>query len=159
MRNWHPLSKLITVVGIIGLSLSWWLEKAEVQKPEMADSQKMKNIRIIRETKPRPLEARKLPSIELFQNIVERPLFASTRRPPPIEHESELDGDSESVFHAYFIGSIEWPYGRRALFSNAQGLHSAAVGDEIDGWTLMELEQRRVILSLNNEKIELSIFK
>jgi len=107
----------------------------------------------------RDIVPRDLPPLDAFTAVVERPLFASTRRPPPKIESSEASMEPALLFRGHFVGSIETSDGLRALFSNGGKLQSVALGEEIQGWTAIEMNRRRLLLTSDNRVIEFMLFR
>lgn len=58
-----------------------------------------------------------------------------------------------------FIGSIEEDGRLRALVSDGFNVRAIAAGERIDGWAVLEVEPRRIMLDLDGEQLELAIFE
>ena len=114
------------------------------------------------------LFARALPSIEAFSGMLERPLFSSTRRPAVVAPELALmDVPSAAVEPAAglrppairFIGSVEENGAVRAFVGDGLDVQALATGDEIEGWRVVSIEPRRLLLGLDDERYELKILE
>ena len=180
MRSWHPLSKLTIVIGLGVLAVVWWLDQGwpgdtRVAVPSSADDTTPAVLAAARAPAPAPASSgdpdqgsRALPPVDVFASMVDRPLFAPARRPiePEIEvAELELspwtvEPAAAPVYPAVsFIGSIE-EHGRiRALLGDGANVRGVALGDTVDGWTVLDIDARRLKLGSNGEILELTILE
>lgn len=95
-----------------------------------------------------------LPSEDLVGEIVERPLFSATRRPPsPTTLERpEPDTASDETLALELIGTILVGDVHIALLQHpTEGLLRRRPGESIGGWTLVNVEKHRVSLESENE--------
>lgn len=176
VQPWHPLTKLVAVLG--GLALAWlWWTGDEIQTG-MASDDPAGTVPVaraepvilaeVRAAQDGALFARALPSIEAFNGMLERPLFSSTRRPPV--HASELAPMGEPAAPIEpaagpqppgirFIGSVEEKGAVRAFVGDGLDVRALAAGDEIEGWRVVSIEPRRLVLGLDDERYELKILE
>jgi hypothetical protein len=85
-----------------------------------------------------------LPPLASYAAIVERPLFAPTRRPPP--GASAVQGPSiESRYR--LVGIVATGPKRKAFVAEGAQRREIAQGDTLDGYTVSEIGQDRVKLS------------
>ena len=180
MRNWHPLSKLTIVIGLGALTVVWWLEQgwpgdARVAEAVPSSANHAKPavlpagpVPVPASSADRDLDSRPLPPVDAFASMVDRPLFAPARRPVDPEIEvAELDLTPWTVEPAAapvypavsFIGSIEENGRVRALLGDGANVRGVALGDTVDGWTVDDIDARRLKLSLNGEILELTILE
>ena len=84
-----------------------------------------------------------LPPLTTFVAIVERPLFAPSRRPPP--GAAAIGPSIESRYR--LLGIVGSGPKKKAFI--AEGAHRSEIteGDTLDGWTVKEIAQDRVLLS------------
>lgn len=84
-----------------------------------------------------------LPPLATFVAIVERPLFAPSRRPPP-----GISAIGPSIESRYRLLGIVGSGPKKKAFL-AEGAHRGEIaeGDTLDGWTVKEIAQDRVLLS------------
>jgi hypothetical protein len=85
-----------------------------------------------------------LPPLVDFAAIVDRPLFAPSRRPNP------PDGTLAAAGLRYrLIGIVAAGKDRHALLADPSGPRRIEIGEgaALDGWTVEQIEQDRVILS------------
>lgn len=176
MQTWHPITKLVAVFGVLALAWLWWT--GDEAQTGMASDDPAGTVPVVQsetvavaEVRPaadRALFARALPSIEAFSGMLERPLFSATRRPPLAEPEvAVMDTPSMPIEPAAgprqpnvrFIGSVEEAGTVRAFVGNGLEVRSLATGDEIDGWRVLSIEPRRMVLGLDDERYELKILE
>jgi hypothetical protein len=93
-----------------------------------------------------------------YSEIVERPLFVQTRRPPP-EAEVAQAAAPNPPGNYRLEGTALTPVGRVAVVRNTRtsALHRLAVGDEVDGWQLEEVEPGQAALSQGPRKLQLEL--
>ncbi len=88
-----------------------------------------------------------MPPLEVYSEIVARPLFSPLRRPPPPE---KVDSETGDVKPSLFVltGVIISAGGRMALLrrANVAGIIQISEGQEIDGWRVEAIKPDRVIL-------------
>lgn len=81
-----------------------------------------------------------LPGLAAYAAIVERPLFVPSRRPPP--------GVTSSIEGRYrLLGIVGAGAKRRAFVADGTRRIEVGEGDAIDGWTVKEIAQDRVLLT------------
>jgi hypothetical protein len=182
VRSWHPLSKIVIVLGIAGVAVAWLtdgdgpVESSPVPTRTAAaqgtgDGAAQGNgIELAPDggAAPRPLVARTLPAEASLAAMVERPLFAPDRRPydpevevamlPPPEP-AEVTADAPAPPAVRFIGSIVEDGGVRALVGDGFNVQSVTMGEEIEGWSVLEIEARRLILGFDDARLELTILE
>jgi type II secretory pathway component PulC len=81
-----------------------------------------------------------LPGLAAYAAIVERPLFVPSRRPPP-DVTSSIEGRYR------LLGIVGAGAKRRAFVADGTRRIEVGEGDAIDGWTVKEIEQDRVLLT------------
>lgn len=114
-----------------------------------------------------PPRSRTLPSVETFDSMVQRPLFASDRRPfdPTIESTSmPVDWEPAPAAgpeapHVTFIGSIEENGVVRAFLSDGYAVRGVGLGQEVDGWSVVAIDTRRLVLAHDDQRLELTILE
>jgi hypothetical protein len=114
------------------------------------------------------LFARALPSIEAFSGMLERPLFSATRRPSRVVPVLAVMGEPSAFVEPAagprppsirFIGSAEEAGTVRAFVGDGLDVRALATGDEIEGWRVMSIEPRRLVLGFDDERFELKILE
>lgn len=98
-----------------------------------------------------------LPPIAAFSEIVERPVFSPTRRPP-----SDFEPEPEAVDAApsrsepldvIVVGIITGPRELALLrLRSGDRLLPMAEGDELSGWTLVEIEPFRLVFRREDDE-------
>ena len=178
VRNWHPLSKLTIVIGLGALVVVWWLDhgwpgdaRVAVAVPSSAHEATPAVLSagpVPASSGNRDLGSRALPPVDAFASMIDRPLFAPARRPidPEIEvAELELspwtvEPAAAPVYPAVsFIGSIEENGRVRALLGDGANVRGVALGDTVDGWTVLDIDARRLKLGAEGEILELTILE
>lgn len=84
-------------------------------------------------------------ALEDFSEILERPVFTASRRPP---ERREQAGEPAQPLSVVISGILITPESRMALMSPVkdQKARRLRVGDTIQGWRVVGIEQRRVII-------------
>jgi hypothetical protein len=97
-----------------------------------------------------------LPPLESFSAITDRPLFTQSRRPPAIQASTASVGTAASFVLAGIIISHE---SREALIIHGKPpiMSHLQEGQAIDGWTVMAIDQDRVILGNGEARYELKL--
>jgi len=174
VRNWHPLSKLSVLLGLAGLGVLWLTDhevasgtdRVAVVPTSLAASGATAGL-----VEP-PLAAvprsRSLPAVDAFAAMVERPLFASDRRPfdptvespymPPVDWEPAPAAGPEAP-HVTFIGSIEENGVVRAFLSDGYAVRGVGLGQDVDGWAVVAIDTRRLVLAHDEQRLELTILE
>lgn len=96
-----------------------------------------------------------LPDIDHYAVIAERPLFVSDRRPPSGETESEAPEEEPPAKLEYDLTAVVMsPEGKTALLQKPgeKKVERALEGDLLDGWTLTQILEDRVVLERQGEK-------
>ncbi len=123
--------------------------------------------------KPQDYKADELPEIELtkqseesYVDLVDRPLFIKGRRPvdEPIPETAQVASKSES-FDWQLTGVYSTKKTVSALFSRSKSkvakdnYRKITVGDDIDGWKLIEINKDRAVLKQGSSEKELLLRK
>jgi len=97
-----------------------------------------------------------MPPLETYAEVTARPLFFPTRRPAPLQAATADRVDAQSLI---LVGVILAENGNAALIArvNLPGARRVAVGEEIEGWTLAEIDADRVVLRNGNTHAELRL--
>ncbi|MCB1885005.1 MAG: hypothetical protein KDG89_13570 [Geminicoccaceae bacterium] len=169
MAGWHPVTKAAVALGVVGVPVLL-LTQGGGDAPPVAAA------RVPQEGRAPPadrmdvslsVELGMLPPIEAFKAVVERPLFAPTRRPyeapapvtvAAVPDEPAADGRQEPGI--VFVGTVRRGNGVLALANEeATGaIVSLAVGDEVNGWQVLSIEDRTMELGQAGERRKLAIF-
>jgi hypothetical protein len=86
-----------------------------------------------------------LQPLATYAAIVERPLFAPSRRPPPGAPAAGLGPSIESRYR--LIGIVGAGAKRNAFIADGARRTQIAEGDTLDGWTVKKIDQDRVLLT------------
>lgn len=104
--------------------------------------------------------------IEQFQDVVQRPLFASTRRPPPppspVEPEPIVVAEPEPVEEREYtlVGVMVTPDATTALLRNDLGsISRVRVGEKVDDWQLEEVNDDNVVLRQGNRVKDIPLLR
>lgn len=86
------------------------------------------------------------PDISAFSEIVERPLFARSRRPAPPDAEPAAQSARVEAFD--LVGVISSPAGRVALLRKRQSedVLRGLEGQEVGGWKIREIKPTEIVL-------------
>lgn len=93
-----------------------------------------------------------------YGEIVERPLFAQTRRPPP-EPEPQQRVAKRPTGNLKLEGTALAPGGQVAVLRNTRTsrLHRVLIGQRVDGWQLDQVGPGHVALSQGVQKLKLAL--
>lgn len=172
---------MTVVIGLGGLALVWWLDHGSPGDARQAVAVQSSSgatvpapavqrtpISSLWGTSEADRDIRRLPPVDDFASMVDRPLFAPARRPvdpepavadlelPPTMVEPAAPPDQPSVS---FIGSIEEDGQVRALLGNGSNVRGVGLGEEVEGWTVLDIEPRRLTLGLDEEVLQLTILE
>jgi hypothetical protein len=85
-------------------------------------------------------------------------LRRATASAEPVEWQPAPEaGPSAPAFR--FIGSIEENGSIRALVSDGYAVRALGGGEEVDGWTVVAIDGRRLVLAHGDERLELTILQ
>ena len=87
-----------------------------------------------------------VPDREAFSEIIERPLFSQSRRPPP--EAGDQDPDNPALLNFHLVGVIVSTQSRVALIRpTTEGpLLRKTIGEDLDGWEISEINSSTVII-------------
>lgn len=126
--------------GIIGLEWAQWDGSAALPERPPATA-----------AAPSAPSSVALPPLATFAEVLSRPLFAPTRRPP-------ADGPAETVSTSMtLVAILIAPRGSHALVRHGTPaqLDRVVEGQTVDGWTIGEIKFDRVVLHRGGETLEL----
>lgn len=112
----------------------------------------------IRTVRPATLEA---PAFDSLAIIVERPLFTATRRPAPdieptpVAATAAKPPDKSLILGRYKLTGIVVSPGLRMVLVTEPGSRrttAVALGAELDGWLVSEVEQHLIVLESNGRR-------
>ena len=164
LTSWHWSTKLMVTVGAIAILPIWLFESkrdAELGAENILSVQhsidSLDEVRASSEIGDEPL--RNLPPLETFSAMVDRPLFSSARRKAESDIVAEdAQRPEPTIFPLLrFVGTIDKGQKIEALTDGPQGLRVLSVGDHFDGWQVVVVEARRMVLVRQNEHLDLQI--
>lgn len=99
-----------------------------------------------------------LGSLDAYDSIIERPLFAISRSVLPEETE-QVEQQEQKLPDLLLIGVIITPEGKSALLRNKKTneMLSIKAGEEIKGWALSEIDHKKIVLQRDTRRIELEL--
>jgi hypothetical protein len=103
------------------------------------------------------------PALESYDEMVARPLFLQSRRPPSEEDQEEAPAapaEPKTPLNAKLMGVILTPSGKIALLVDEKGKYKRGRKNTlIDGWKLVEIKEDRVTLEQGGEQKDLPLLK
>jgi len=178
VKDWHPISKLMVLGGV--LAIGYVLVTDGDEKPPVAVAasaepdlpEAPRRLADIPDLPTVPPAIFALRPIGEFTAMVDRPLFSPRRRPSePVLVALEPEVRDEVAPQAgpvgpldpsiAFVGSIRRGGESMALITRDGGLVIEAIhaGDDIDGWTVMTIDDRALELGYEDQRYKLEIFK
>jgi hypothetical protein len=104
-----------------------------------------------------------VPPLDDYEEIVERPLFMDTRRPPPDEPEPVAEEEPQQQDEELtLIGVMVMPNAQYALVEvdDKQGkIARLRVGQEANGWKLEAVHANRIVMIKGDSKKELPLIR
>jgi general secretion pathway protein N len=172
MQRWHPATRLLVGVAILALPYLAWTSFAETPAPAVgavAPPQDGDPPQPDHEPAEEPLIQR-LPPLERFAAIVERPLFSPTRRPEPVGTPPPADdGAADPVPVATgpdepgirFVGTVGQGGSMTAVVIRADSGDALrlATGDTIEGWEVAEVTTSELVLRREERRLVLTILQ
>ncbi len=101
-----------------------------------------------------------LPTLAVFREMTDRPLFFVSRRPPPPPQETvEAEVKPPPVPQVALAGTLVSPDGRLALLKmlERQAMVRLREGQDIGGWTVHQVLADRVVLRLDDRRHEVRL--
>ena len=175
MREWHPLSKVVVVLGVLGIGYTLVTEDeppslvAVAASPDRLLPAAPGRLADIPDLPVTGSIEQDLPPLEAFAAIIERPLFSPSRRPwePVVVAVEPQTGpvDEPEVVKPLdpgvaFVGSLKRSGEIMALVTrdNGQIVEALRRGDRIDGWRVVEVTEWSLDLEAGGERHRLEIF-
>jgi type II secretory pathway component PulC len=156
------LSKLLLaccLLLLVILSIEWIIAKA--RDTQLSDSLMQQGIKALPEADLAQWNSPKQ-SAESYAVMAERPLFIEGRRPVPEEEDETVAEDAAKIDDLELQGVYSVRDQKYALFSQ-QGKEQKFVkkseGDEVSGWSLLEILTDRVILEQSGQEQSLMLRK
>ncbi len=141
----------------LGVALVPWLVDPTDYLAAGPDAQAMTEV-----AEPPMAPRLELPPIEQFAAIVERPIFTATRRTAraqPVARSAPAASGGLILGRYQVIGVVVAPGNRLVLLKRLGGAETIRLkeGEEIDGWTLVDVTRNEVVLESGGrrEKIEI----
>lgn len=179
MRDWHPLSKLVVIVGGVGLAALLWFDSVSESQPMARVSQSSGEAPEPAPDLPgdtidlsSPAILVDLPPIDQFSATVERPLFSPDRRPfvpvqPVIERTSRepvqpvVTSGTLREPEIFFVGTVRRNDELIALITPFDDyvVTMLDAGENINGWTAVEIGDRNLVLEQEDEIRHLTILE
>ena len=97
-----------------------------------------------------------LAPLQAYLEVLERPLFASNRRPPA---QAEPIVTPEQPLGLALSGTVVSDQGRFALVRSTEGgaIRRLKIGDQVSGWTLVAVEASRVTFRRQGDERQLTM--
>lgn len=153
----HALALLCVVNALlaVGLAALWFqpdgsLRNAHWQAPEPVNADYLAMVP--------SLPARKLVETGRLMAMLERPLFSSTRRPPPpVVPETPIPVDNLSA--ARLLGVFEGAQTSGAILQVAGKNRRVRLNESVDGWVLQSVQRRAVTFASGGQTRTLSLVR
>lgn len=171
MKGWHPATKLVALGGGLAVVLLLLTGENDSGTAAVAALPQAERMRVVEITAPSSVmrPAAVMPEKHALMAMVERPLFAPTRRPPEqivLEQEPEREVAPlvvQSVMpepEMSFVGSLVRDGTVLALVTRGYygAVETIGLGGEIDGWKVLEIGDRALSLGLEDRRLEYRIF-
>jgi hypothetical protein len=102
-------------------------------------------------------------SLDKLSASVDRPLFSPSRRPPspaPVRQDFQLPAVESPPPDLVLSGVVMDGEGARVvvLVGAEKRVLRAQMGDEIDGWKVVQIDGRKLVLSLNGRFVTFTLF-
>ncbi len=153
---------LVSVLGLscmifLGLALVPWLVDPTDYLAAAPGTQAMTEV-----AGPPMAPRLELPPIEQFGAIVERPIFTATRRTAraqPVAPSAPASSGGRILGRYQVIGVVVAPGNRLVLLKRLGGAETIRLkqGEEIDGWTLVEVTRDEVVLESGGRREKFEI--
>ena len=164
VTSWHWATKLTVALSAIFIFIFWITENKKTLKPSVAEilsvEYSFNSLDDVRASSGIGEESLlNLPPLENFSAMVDRPLFSSARRKVGSDTVAEeVQMPEPTAFPLLrFVGTIDEGQRIKALTDGPQGLRALSVGDHFDGWQVVVVESRRMVLIRDDEHLDLQI--
>jgi hypothetical protein len=173
LGNWHPVTKLLLGLAVLALPYLAWT--AQEDEPVTAAARSRSPIPPTEQGSAPELVAEpqllRLPAVESFHAMLERPLFVADRKPPavaaeptvmpdegPLETEAPTGNDGPEL---RFVGTVGRDGAMTALVLRGEQTEvmRLVVGDEIDGWTVADVRTSELVIEHEDERRVLTILQ
>ncbi len=169
VRRWHPVTKILLAVAlpavpyllITSRETSSVAAVAAVERPVVASASNDLDTLPVETARP------SLPPLSIFSAFVQRPLFTSSRRPPPVQEQAAPAPAAAPVAKGIpdpdfrFVGTVIRRSRVLGLLAPKNGgdLVGVGVGDTVDGWTVRSLSGIDLVVQQAAEERHLRIFR
>jgi hypothetical protein len=153
---------LLWLLVLIAIAVQWMnppgLDSADIVQ-ETTD-----NASAITDIAAKPVNSFSISSLEDYQEIVDRPLFYETRRPPSPEVPEvavQEEPEEEQPLALTLIGVMVTPDAKVALVQNddTNKVERLKLGDEIGGWEVQFIDSDNVVINKSDETKELALLR
>lgn len=172
MTRWHPATRLVVGVAAVALPYIAWTSFAETPAPTAGVGAPPPDDAVPADREPaeEPLILR-LPPLERFTAMVERPLFSPTRRPEPVSDAPlpVADGSGGPPVLAAdpgapgirFVGTVGQDGSMTAVVVRADSGDALriAAGDTVDGWEVAAVTTSELVLRREEQQLVLTILQ
>jgi hypothetical protein len=175
LNTWHPASKALVAVALVALPYLAWTSLGEAPAavavgkrpavagttPAAAPPELLGEITLAR-----------LPPIEQFATMLERPLFSSTRRPAEplpepveealeVEPEPEIEPLEQGAPAIRFVGTVGQTGAMTALVvrEGEEAVAKLIVGDVVEGWRVAAVTTSQLVIEHEAERLVLTILE
>lgn len=175
MRGWHPATRAVLGVGVIALPYLAWTSLAETPAPAApaAVAPAVQGTMAAAQPETDEPQIQRLPPIDTFVTMVERPLFSASRRPAALPAsvaagtgaftpESAVTGPQGSGQPAIrFVGTVGQRGAMTAVVirTNEGDAIRLAAGDVIDGWEVATVTSSELTLLHEDERLVMTILQ
>jgi Type II secretion system protein C len=145
MRRSRTRSSLVILLALVCILLAWMIYQEIAENPPVQATALSGDLAALGAPSPAASEASfSMPGRESLAVILERPLFTQTRRPSSVAGGDPLAGSVDLTLSGVVISGGE----RSALIrrGNAEIVERLKQGEDIAGWTLVEIAADRVIV-------------
>ena len=160
MNNKRKITLILLVLCLVTIVLAIQIIRSADQwrTSKIADLQQIRETPVTGSVQPVPAVDLTLPSVATFEQLVERPLFMSSRRPPEPDDEPEPEPeplpDKPPQSLKASLSSIMITEDRRmALVRDLSSNKTVRlqVGSTLSGWKVRAIDNDQVIFSQNNK--------
>jgi len=151
------LNRLLRLAAISWFTISTLFIACYAQDEQAAEADEPADQAVIPSTAHAPPEATE--SIDIYKEIVERPLFSETRRPPdpvtePVAPTLPTRATPAARADVVLLGIVITPDSRRAVLRSVSEKQAdfKSLGDDVNGWQLDAIEPRKVRLTRGTEE-------
>lgn len=154
-RHVFALLCMVNVLLAVGLAVLWFqpdgtLRNAHWQAPEPVNADYLAMVPALPDRKP--VETGRLMA------MLERPLFSSTRRPPP-PAASEAPVPADNLSTARLLGIFESAQTSGAILQVAGKNRRVRLNESVDGWVLQSVQKRAVTFASGDQTRTLSLVR